>query len=187
MRRTDLIAHYIDRFGFPRRIAAEIVDELRVVCEQELYRIGTFTIPRIAKVAGANTGSFCRDRNGYTRLAKKHHPDKNSGDKASEWIFKENQSAYESLLDVKAAPPGGRREPPPSRSDRAERDGPEHGHVPKRHTRPVSVAGLIPLSGGPCGGPSGPYTARTHSCGRWHWPVGWNGCPIWSEGSSGVG
>ncbi len=80
------------------------------------------------EVLGLDRGATETDvRAAYLRLAKKHHPDKNPGDKASEWIFKEVQSAYESLLDVKAVSPGGRREPPPSRSDRAERDGPEHG------------------------------------------------------------
>lgn len=36
-------------------------------------------------------------RAAYLRLAKKHHPDKNPGDKASEWIFKEVGRAYELL------------------------------------------------------------------------------------------
>ena len=38
-------------------------------------------------------------RAAYLRLAKKHHPDKNPGDKASEWIFKEVGRAYESLRE----------------------------------------------------------------------------------------
>ena len=36
-------------------------------------------------------------RAAYLRLAKKYHPDKNPGDKASEWIFREIQRAYETL------------------------------------------------------------------------------------------
>ncbi|MYN67408.1 MAG: J domain-containing protein [Acidobacteria bacterium] len=36
-------------------------------------------------------------RAAYLRLAKKHHPDKNPGDKTSEWIFKEIRWAYETL------------------------------------------------------------------------------------------
>ena len=32
-------------------------------------------------------------RAAYLRLVKRHHPDKNPGDKASEWIFKEVQIA----------------------------------------------------------------------------------------------
>ena len=37
----------------------------------------------------------------YRRLAMKHHPDKNSGDKASEWIFREVNRAYEILQDIR--------------------------------------------------------------------------------------
>ena len=36
----------------------------------------------------------------YRRLAMKHHPDKNPGDKASEWIFREVNRAYEILRDI---------------------------------------------------------------------------------------
>lgn len=36
-------------------------------------------------------------RAAYLRLARKHHPDKNPGDKTSEWIFKEVGRAYEKL------------------------------------------------------------------------------------------
>ena len=39
----------------------------------------------------------------YRRLAKKHHPDKNPGDKTSEWIFKEVGRAYERLRKVHGA------------------------------------------------------------------------------------
>ena len=38
-------------------------------------------------------------RAAYLRLAKKHHPDKNPGDKTAEWIFKAVQKAYETLRD----------------------------------------------------------------------------------------
>ena len=38
-------------------------------------------------------------RAAYLRLAKKHHPDKNPGDKTSEWIFKAVGRAYERLRD----------------------------------------------------------------------------------------
>lgn len=68
-------------------------------------------------------------RRAYLRLAKRHHPDKNPSDKASEWIFKEVQSAYETLRDAKAVRPNGQQGPPPSQTDRAERDqhdGTEH-------------------------------------------------------------
>lgn len=38
-------------------------------------------------------------RAAYLRLAKKYHPDKNLGDKVSEWVFREIQDAYEFLRD----------------------------------------------------------------------------------------
>ena len=42
------------------------------------------------EVLGLHRGATDADvRTAYLRLAKKHHPDKNLGDKASEWIFKE--------------------------------------------------------------------------------------------------
>ena len=47
------------------------------------------------EVLGLSRGATEADvRAAYLRLAKKHHPDKNPGDKASEWIFKEVQRAY---------------------------------------------------------------------------------------------
>ena len=62
----------------------------------------------------------------YRRLAKKHHPDKNPGDKASEWIFKEIGRAYEHLLGGHSARgPGerrGREHDPDGRSDRGQRE-----------------------------------------------------------------
>ena len=77
-------------------------------------------------------------RAAHLRLAKKHHPDKNAGDKASEWIFKEVQRAYETLRDAKDIQPAGeeqspraqedehartrRGQRPPPPGDRAERD-----------------------------------------------------------------
>ena len=36
----------------------------------------------------------------YRRLAMKHHPDKNPGDKASDWIFREVDRAYKTLQDI---------------------------------------------------------------------------------------
>ena len=47
-------------------------------------------------------------RAAYLRLAKKHHPDKNPGDRASEWIFKEVGRAYETLCGVSSTQ-GSRR------------------------------------------------------------------------------
>ena len=76
-------------------------------------------------------------RAAHLRLAKKHHPDKNAGDKASEWIFKEVQSAYETLRDAEGVRPGGQQGPPPSPPDRAERDqrdGAEHDRPREQHS-----------------------------------------------------
>ena len=58
---------------------------------------------------GATTAEI---RAAYLRLAKKHHPDKNSGDRASEWIFKEVQKAYETLRDAKEIRTADEERPP---------------------------------------------------------------------------
>ena len=90
------------------------------------------------EVLGLDRGATEADvRAAYLRLVKKHHPDKNPGDKASEWIFKEVQSAYDTLRDVKGVRPGGQQGPPPSQRDRAERDqrdGTEHDRRRERHS-----------------------------------------------------
>ena len=57
-------------------------------------------------------------RAAYLRLAKKHHPDKNPGDKASEWIFKEVGRAYETLR--------GTSDTRSSRGDASRRERQEH-------------------------------------------------------------
>ena len=50
------------------------------------------------EILGLERGAPWADiRAAYLRLAKKHHPDKNPGDKASEWIFKEVGRAYAHL------------------------------------------------------------------------------------------
>ena len=61
-------------------------------------------------------------RTAYLRLARKHHPDKNPGDKTSEWIFKEVQKAYETLRDAKDARPATQQTASPPQRDRAEGD-----------------------------------------------------------------
>ena len=73
------------------------------------------------EVLGLDRGATEADvRTAYLRLAKKHHPDKNPGDKASEWIFKEVQRAYETLRDANHVRSAGHERPPPG--DRAKRD-----------------------------------------------------------------
>ena len=58
-------------------------------------------------------------RTAYRRLVKKHHPDKNHGDQASEWIFKEIQRAYETLRDAKDVRSAGQEQPSRAQADRA--------------------------------------------------------------------
>ena len=71
-------------------------------------------------ILGLDQGASGADiRRAYLRLAKKHHPDKNPGDKTAEWIFKQIQEAYTSLPGVHA-PRSARSEPNPG--ERAERD-----------------------------------------------------------------
>lgn len=50
-------------------------------------------------------------RAAYLHLAKKYHPDKNPGDKASEWIFREIQRAYETLRVVNDVRAGEQERP----------------------------------------------------------------------------
>ena len=53
------------------------------------------------EILGLERGASWDDiKTAYRRLAKKHHPDKNPGDPASEWFFKQVNQAYESLRDV---------------------------------------------------------------------------------------
>ena len=63
-------------------------------------------------------------RSAYLRLARKHHPDRNAGDKASEWIFKQVQWAYGELKDgIPQGSPAGRASRPaadPAASARAQ-------------------------------------------------------------------
>ena len=84
-------------------------------------------MPRIIadpyEVLGLDRGATASDiRVAYLRLAKKHHPDKNPGDKASEWIFTEVQSAYETLSDTEGVRPVGQHRPSQSHPDRPERN-----------------------------------------------------------------
>ena len=68
------------------------------------------------EVLGLEPGATSAEiRAAYLRLAKKHHPDKNSGDRASEWIFKEVQRAYEALRAAKEFPTADEGPPPRTR------------------------------------------------------------------------
>ena len=86
-------------------------------------------------------------RAAYLRLAKKHHPDKNPGDKASEWIFKEVGRAYETLQGTsdagrtrdsaspreRAGQPHARRERHAREQERERRERAEYGRQQDRH------------------------------------------------------
>lgn len=65
------------------------------------------------EVLGLDSGATDADiRTAYLRLAKKYHPDKNPGDKASEWIFREIQRAYETLRNANEAGSTEQNRPP---------------------------------------------------------------------------
>ena len=75
----------------------------------------------------ARGATWAEIRLAYRRLAKKHHPDKNPGDKTSEWIFKEVGRAYERLRSVHGVhSPAGegkwREHDPGGRSDHEQRE-----------------------------------------------------------------
>src|SRR6476620_1428819 len=52
-----------------------------------------------SSLGGANTASQKEIKAAYRKLARKHHPDVNQGDKSSEGRFKEINEAYEVLGD----------------------------------------------------------------------------------------
>ena len=75
------------------------------------------------EVLGLEPGATLADvKAAYWRLAKKHHPDKNPGDKASEWIFKELGQAYESLRGESAHRAHGERSQHDEEADQARRE-----------------------------------------------------------------
>ena len=64
------------------------------------------------EVLGLDRGATAAEvRAKYLRLAKKYHPDKNRGDKSSEWIFREIQRAYETLRVANDVRSGGQERP----------------------------------------------------------------------------
>ena len=112
------------------------------------------------EVLGLSRGATEADvRAAYLRLAKKHHPDKNPGDKASEWIFKEVQRAYETLRDASDARTAGQERPPraqedhartrrerqpPPAGDRAERDQRERAERARQREQQQAQSGSVP-------------------------------------------
>ena len=81
------------------------------------------------EVLGLDADATSREiKAAYRRLAMKHHPDKNPGDKASEWIFREVNRAYENLQGIsRGNRSSGQYEAPHERQERerAARDGGE--------------------------------------------------------------
>ena len=50
MNKSELFAHFAERFGIRRAEASEFFDELQQLTEQELLRCGEFLLPGVAKL-----------------------------------------------------------------------------------------------------------------------------------------
>lgn len=50
MSKSELFAHFAERFGIRRSEAGEFFDELQHLTEQELLRCGEFVLPGVAKL-----------------------------------------------------------------------------------------------------------------------------------------
>ena len=50
MSKSELFAHFAERFGIWRAEAGEFFDELQQLTEQELLRCGEFVLPGVAKL-----------------------------------------------------------------------------------------------------------------------------------------
>ena len=97
------------------------------------------------EILGLERGaSWDQIRTSYRRLAKKHHPDKNPGDPASEWIFKQVNQAYERLRDIDGVhdeeAPKPSRSSPVRRYDRQDRE-------PQARARPEQSREQAPKGG----------------------------------------
>jgi len=84
----------------------------------------------------------------FRRLAKKHHPDKNPGDPASEWIFKQVNQAHERLRGIHSVQyeeeePGSPQHRQPAASDEPEEDATESA----KYDPPVDVQSTRPRIG----------------------------------------
>ena len=58
----------------------------------------------------------------YLRLAKRYHPDRNRGDKTSEWIFKRVLQAYETLSSNASSPRQHEARPDRDNEEQARRE-----------------------------------------------------------------
>ena len=87
------------------------------------------------EILGLEPGaSWAEIRKAYRRLAKKHHPDKNLGDPASEWIFKQVDQAYNDLRDI-ARVQAVEESPKPTRNGPA-RESDRQAREPRARARP---------------------------------------------------
>ena len=57
MGKTELFAHFAERFGIRRADAREFFDELQQLTEQELLRCGEFVLPGVAKLVVQKAGT----------------------------------------------------------------------------------------------------------------------------------
>ncbi len=98
------------------------------------------------EILGLERGASWDDiKTAYRRLAKKHHPDKNLGDPASAFFFKQVNQAYEGLQDIHrvqddAESPNPSRHSPVQRYDRQDRE-------PGKRARPDGWREQAPKAG----------------------------------------
>lgn len=77
---------------FPEGISSEV--------EKKTPRISTVRYDLTLGILGVSQGASQDEiKKAYLKLAKKYHPDRNKGDKASQEKFSEINSAYETLGD----------------------------------------------------------------------------------------
>jgi DNA-binding protein HU-beta len=54
MTKTQIVAHFADKFEIPRKTAAAVLEELAALATQETKKNGAFTIPGIGKLVKAD-------------------------------------------------------------------------------------------------------------------------------------
>ncbi len=53
MTKAQIVSHFAEKFGFSKKTAAEIIDEISVLAISETKKAGSFTIPGIGKLVVA--------------------------------------------------------------------------------------------------------------------------------------